>query len=152
MTQRSPCYSAVSASLRTLYQIILIICHFATPTTSFRINTSLVSWIRPITKPFRWRLILLLRRFTAKSSWELMSLEEYCSALGKLNNKHRQVVMFLFLMFKQSSQLPFVSLSLFTISILFLLPYSILYLLPFLISTSLSIIFSFSYRFSVLLR
>ena len=35
VTQRSPCYSAVSASLTNLYQIVLIIRHFATPTTSF---------------------------------------------------------------------------------------------------------------------
>ena len=31
----------------TLYQIVLIICHFATPTTSLRINTSLVSFPDP---------------------------------------------------------------------------------------------------------
>ena len=48
-----------------------------------------------------------LQGFTIESSWELMSLEEYCSALRKLKNKQRQVVMFLLLLFKLSSQLPF---------------------------------------------
>ena len=150
VTLCSPCHSAVSASL---INPLPDYSHFATPTTSFRINTSLVSWARPFTKPLCWRLILLLRRFTAESSWELMSLEEYRSALGMLDIKHRQVVMFLLLLFKLSSQLPFASFPFFTISILSLLPYSILSLLPFLISTSLSIIPSFSSdRFLVLLR
>ena len=68
-----------------------------------------------------WRLILqssLLQRFTAESSREL-------SALRKLNNKQRQVSMFLF---KFLIQFPFVSF-LSTISILSLLPFSILSLL-----------------------
>ena len=55
----------------------------------------------------------LLQRFTAESSREL-------SALRKLNNKQRQVSMFLILLFKLLTQLPFVS---FFFS---LLPFSIL--------------------------
>ena len=83
----------------------------------------------------------------------------YHSVLRKLNNKHRQVVMFLPLLFKLSSQLPFVSFSFLSISILTLFPFSTsLFPLsqplssPFPISTSLSTIRSFSSdRFSVLL-
>ena len=157
VTLCSPCYSAVSASLMNPlpdYSNYSPFCH-----TDY-LNTSLISWARPFTKPLCWRLLLLLRRFTAESSWELMSLEEYCSALGMLNIKHRQVVMFLLLLFKLASQLPFVSFPFFTISILSLLPYSILSapLLnplssPFPHSTSLSTIPSFSSgRFSDLLR
>ena len=69
-----------------------------------------------------WRLILqssLLQRFTAESSWEL-------SVLRKLNNKQRQVSMFLILLFKLLTQFPFVCL----LSILSLLPFSIFSLLP----------------------
>ena len=74
-----------------------------------RINTSLGLLCRPFTKPLRSSL---LQHFTTESSPELMSSEEYRSALKKLNNKHRQVVMFLLpLLFKLSSQLPFVSFS-----------------------------------------
>ena len=56
-----------------------------------------------------------LQGFTIESSWELMSLEEYCSALRKLKNKQRQVVMFLlistpFLSFFLSYLLPLCSL------------------------------------------
>ena len=68
-----------------------------------------------------WRLILqssLLQRFTAESSREL-------SALRKLNNKQRQVSMFLL---KFLIHFPFVSFL--SISILSLLPFSILSLLP----------------------
>ena len=133
-TQRSPCYSAVSASL--MNQIVLIICHFATPTTSFSGS--------------------ILNCCTAESSRELISSEEYRSALRKLNNKQRQVVMFL-LLFKLSSQLLFLfslfSLFLYPFSILSLLPFSIHSLLLFLNSPSLSTIPSFSSdQFSVLLR
>ena len=52
-----------------------------------------------------WRLILqssLLQRFTVESSREL-------SALRKLNNKQRQVSMFLILLLKLLTQFPFVS-------------------------------------------
>ena len=109
---------------------------------------------RPFTKLLCWRILIsLLQRFTAESSQELKSSEEYCSALTKLNNKQRQVVMFLLLLFKLSSQFPFVSFSFLSISILSLLPFSILSLLTFLISPSLSTIPSFSSdQFSVLLR
>ena len=119
VTQRSPCYSAVSASLtnplldcfnyspfchthyfilprlagQTLYQAALL-----------ETNTS------------------LLQRFIAESSREVMSSEEYRSAL---NNKHRQVVMFLFLFFKLSPQVPFVSFSFLSISLLSMLPFSL---------------------------
>ena len=117
VTQRNPCYSAVSAVLMNLYQIVLIIRHFATPTTSLRINTSLVSSGQTLYQAASWRLILqssLLQRFTAESSQEL-------SALRKLNNKQRQVSMFLVLLFKLLTQLPF---------FFSLLPFSILSLLP----------------------
>ena len=78
--------------------------HFATPTTSL--------------PPIYFTIIIvssgktLLQRFAAESSREL-------SALRKLNNKQRQVSMFLF---KLLTQFPF--------SILSLLPFSILSLLP----------------------
>ena len=79
-------------------------------------------------------------------------LKEYCVALRKLNNKQRKVVMLL-LLFKLSSQVPFVSFFFLSISILSLLSFSIFFLLPFLISLSLSTIPSFSSdQFSVLLR
>ena len=92
VTQRSPCYSD--------YQIILIIRHFATPTTSLRINTSLVSSGQTLYQGASWRLTLsaMLQRFTAESSREL-------SALRKLNNK-RQVSMFHILLIKLLTQLP----------------------------------------------
>ena len=125
--------------------------HFATPTTSFQINTSLVSRDRPFIQaaPLETNTSLL-QHLTAESSRELMSSEEYCSALRKPNNK---LVMFLLLLFKLSFQLPFVASSFLSISIFSLLPFSILSLLPFLISTSLSTIPSFSSdRFSFLLR
>ena len=91
----------------------------------------------------------LLQCFTAESSQEHLSSEEYYSDLRKLSNKQRQVMMFL-LLFKLSSQLPFVSFSFLSISILSLLPFSILSLLSFLISLSLSTISS--NIFLVLLR
>ena len=119
VTQHSPCYSAVSALLMNP-QIVLIIRHFATPTTSLRINTSLVSSGQTLYQAASWRLILqssMLQCFTAESSREL-------SALRKLNNKQRQVSMFLILLFKLLTQLPFVSF------LFSLLPFSILSLLP----------------------
>ena len=64
------------------------------------------------------------------------------STLRKLNNKQKQVLIFL-LPFKMSSQFPFVSFL--SISVLSLLPFSILSLLPFLIYASLSTISSFSF-------
>ena len=103
VTQRSPCLmnplpdcSNYSPFFHTHYYLILWI------------NTSLVSRVRSFTKPLCWRLIL-----HCCSAQELMSSEEYRSALRKLNNKQRQVVMFLLLLFKLSSQsLSFFSLSL----------------------------------------
>ena len=78
VTQRSPCYSAVSASLMNPlsdYSNYSPFCH----------THYLILWINTS----------LLQCFTAESSWELMSSEEYRSALRKLNNKQRQVVIFL---------------------------------------------------------
>ena len=75
--------------------------------------------------------ISLQQHFTTESSRELMYSEEYHSMLRKLNNKQRQVVMFLLLLFKWSSHLPFVSFSFLSISILSVLPFSILSLLSF---------------------
>ena len=66
-----------------------------------------------------WRLILqslLLQRFTAESSREL-------SAFRKLNNKQRQVSMFLILLFKLLTQFPFCLFSLY-LSLPFLNPLS----------------------------
>ena len=115
VTQRSPCYSAVSSSLMNPLPDCSIIRHFATPITSCslssRINTHYSLRVRPFTKSLRWRIFTLLQRFTAESSRELMSSEEYLSALRKLNNKQRQVMMFILLLFKLSSQFSFVSFS-----------------------------------------
>ena len=113
VTQRSPCYSAVSTLLmnplpdRSNYSP-LCHTHYLTP-----INTSLVSSGQTLYQAVSWRLILqssMLQRFTAESSQEL-------SALWKLNNKQRQVSMFLILLFKLLTKLPFVSF-LFSLSIL----------------------------------
>ena len=122
VTQHSPCYSAISALLtnplpdRSNYSP-LYHTHYLTPDQYF------TSLFRPDPLPSReLRLILqssLLHRFTAESSREL-------SALRKLNNKQRQVLMFLILLIKLLTQFPFVSL----LSILSLLPFSILSLLP----------------------
>ena len=120
VTQRSPCYSAVSALLMNPLPDRSNYLPFATPTTSLRINTSLVSSGQTVYQAASWRLILqssMLQRFTAESSREL-------SALRKLNNKQRQVSMFLILLFKLLTQLPFVSF------LFSLLPFSILSLLP----------------------
>ena len=121
VTQRSPCYSAVSALLmnplpdRSNYSP-LCHTHYLTPDQYFIVSSG-----QTLYQAASWRLILqssLLQRFTAESSWEL-------SALRKLNNKQRQVSMFLF---KFLIQFPFVSFL--SISILSLLPFSILSLLP----------------------
>ena len=64
VTQRRPCYSAVSASLTTHLpdcSNYLPFCH--THYLILRINTSLKA--RPFTKPLRWRHTSLLQRFTA---------------------------------------------------------------------------------------
>ena len=106
VTQRSPCYSAVSALLMNPlpdHSNYSPLCH--THYTSLWINTSLVSSGQTLYQAASWRLILpssMLQHFTAESSREL-------SALRKLNNQQRQVSMFLILLFKLLTQLPFVS-------------------------------------------
>ena len=104
VTQRSPCYSAVSASYPlpdcSNYSP-LCHTHYLTP----GINTSLVSSDQTLYQAASWRLILqssMLQCFTTEFNREL-------SALRKLNNKQRQVSMFLILLFKLLTQLPFVS-------------------------------------------
>ena len=114
VTQHSPYNSAVSASLMNLYQQVLIIYHFATPLP------------HSLDQYFTAAAISMLQHFTAESSRELMSSEEYCSVLKKLNNKQRPVVMFLLLPFKLFSQLP-LPFSLFS---LFLCPLSAPFLNP----------------------
>ena len=119
VTQRSPCYSAVSALLmnplpdRSNYSP-LSHTHYLTQ------GSILHSFFRPDPLPSRELEIQssLLQRFTAESSREL-------SALRKLNNKQRQVSLFLL---KFLIQFPFVSFL--SISILSLLSFSILSLLP----------------------
>ena len=108
MTQRSPCYSVVSSSLTNPLSNYSPFCHthYLTPDQYF---TSLFG---PDPLPSR----------SAGDSRELSS------ALRKLNNKQRQVWMFLILLFKLLTQFPFVSF--FSISLLSLLSFSILSLLP----------------------
>ena len=118
VTQRSPCYSAVSALLmnplpdRSNYSP-LSHTHYLTPDQYFIVSSG-----QTLYQAASWRLILqssLLQRFTAESSREL-------SALRKLNNKQRQVSMFLF---KFLIQFPFVSsLYLYPLSTPFLNPLS----------------------------
>ena len=122
VTQRSPYYYAVSALLmnhlpdRSNYSPL---CH--TLYLTLRINTSLVTSGQTHYQAVSWRLIhqsSMLQCCNAESSRDL-------SALRKLNNKQRQVSMFLSLLFKLLTQQPIVS-------VLFsLLPFSILSLLPF---------------------
>ena len=122
VTQRIPCYSAVSALLINPLPDCsnyspLCHTHYLTPDQYF------TSLFRPDPLPSHELEIILqsslLQRFTAESSWEL-------SVLRKLNNKQRQVSMFLILLFKLLTQFPFVCL----LSILSLLPFSIFSLLP----------------------
>ena len=144
VTQRSPCYYAVSASLTIPLPDYSIIHHFAAPTASFliQINTSLVSRARSFTKLLRWRLILhccsaLLQNLVRNSGVTqcLEEAEEQAEASGDVPPPPLQVVI----------SVPFC-----LISILSLLPFTIL---PFLVSPGLSIIPSFSSdQFSVLLR
>ena len=131
MTQCSPCYSAVSSSLMKPLPDCSNYSPFShTHYPTLSINTSLVSsghtlyQAAPLEKNTS-----LLQRFTAEFSPEVMSSEEYRSSLRKLNHKQRQVI----LLFKLSSQFPFVSFSFLSISIISLLPFSIL---PFLIFPS----------------
>ena len=125
VTQRSPCYSAVSALLTILCRIVLNIRHFATPTTSILINTPLVSTGQTLYQaaPLETNTILL-----SSLLQNLVGNSEKRSALRKLNNKQRQVSMFLILLLKLLTQFPFVSFL--SISILSLLPFSILSLVP----------------------
>ena len=95
-TQRSPCNSAVSASLTNPLpdcSNYSPFCH--THYLILRMNTSLVSRARPFTKPLCWRLILHSCSVLVQNLVGNSSSEEYCSALRKLNDKQRQVVMFL---------------------------------------------------------
>ena len=107
VTQRSPCYSAVSSSLTNP----LPDCsHFAhTHYLILRINTSLVSTGQTLYQAAQLETnTSLLQRFTAEPiCWELRS------ALRKLNNKQRQVLMFLLVPFNchLSSLLSLFSLS-----------------------------------------
>ena len=108
VTQRSPCYSAVSALLmnplpHTGSYNYSPPCHthYLTP------DQYITSLFRPDPLPSHEletnSLILqssMLQHFTAESSREL-------SALRKLNNKQRQVSMFLILLFKLLTQLHF---------------------------------------------
>ena len=116
VTQCSPCYSAVSAFLmnplpdRSNYSP-LCHTHYLAPDQYFVVSSG-----QTLYQAASWRLILqssMLQRFTAESSRKL-------SALRKLNNKQRQVSMFLILLFKLLTQLPFVSF------LFSLLPFSIL--------------------------
>ena len=116
VTQRSPCYSAVSALLMNPFldhSNYLPLCH------THYLNTSLVSSGQTLYQAASWRL--MTSKFTAAAAESSLEL----SALRKLNNKQRQVSMFLF---KFLAQFPFVSFL--SISILSLLPFSILSLLP----------------------
>ena len=108
VTQRSPCYSAVSALLmnplpdRSNYSP-LCHTHYLTPDQYFIVSSG-----QTLYQAASWRLILqisLLQRFTAESSREL-------SALRKLNNKQRQVSMFLLKLLIHFSLLSLFSLSL----------------------------------------
>ena len=124
VTQRRPCYSAISALLTNPYQIVQINRYFATPSTSLWINISLVSSGQTLYQAASWRLILKVQCCSAL----LQNLSRELSALRKLKNKQRQGSMFLILLFKLLTQFPFVSIL--SIYILSLLPFSILSLLP----------------------
>ena len=123
--QRSPCYSAVSALLMNPlpdHSNYSPLCHthYLTPDQYF------TSLFRPDPLPSR-ELETITSKFNAAALYCRISSRELC-ALRKLNNKQRQVSMFLILLFKLLTQFPFVSFL--SISILSLLPFSILSLLP----------------------
>ena len=85
-------------------------CHTHYLTLSWT-NTSLVLRPDPLPKPLRWRQILILHCCSAL----LQNLVGNSCRQGStvvLNNKQRQVVMILLLLFKLSSHLPFISFSL----------------------------------------
>ena len=99
---------------------------------SLRINISLVSWARPFTKPLCWRLIF----HCCSALVQLQNL--VCNSGVCLEEAEQQAevnVDVLPLLFKLSSQFPFVSFVFLSISISLLL-FSILALLPFLIFPS----------------
>ena len=115
-----PCYSAVSALLMNPlpdHSNYSPLCHthYLTPDQYF------TSLFRPDPLPSR-ELETNTSKFTAAALYCRTSRE--LSALRKLNNKQRQVSMFLILLFKLLTQLSFVSF------LFFLLPFSILSLLP----------------------
>ena len=124
--------------------IFLVICRFTTPITS-----SLDQYFTTLVGQTLYQATSLenntslLQHFIAESRQDLE-----CSGvplcLEEAEQQAKQVVMFLLLLFKLSSQLHFVSFSFLSISILSLLPFSNLSLLPFHVSPSFSIIPSFS--------
>ena len=135
VTQRSPCYSAVSASSINPLPDCYNFRHFATPLphSQDQYFTSLAGRTLYQAALLETNTSLLLR-FTA-------CIQGVSQCLMKLNNKQRQVVIFLLLLVKLLSHFPFVSFSFISICILSLLSFSILPLLAFLISTSLFILF-----------
>ena len=125
VTQRSPCYSAVSALLmnplpdRSNYSPL---CH----THYLTLDQYFTSLFRPDPLPSRE-----LETNTSKFNAAALYCRIYSGTQKKrsaLRNKQRQVSMFLILLFKLLTQFPFVSFL--SISILSLLPVSILSLLP----------------------
>ena len=136
VTQRSPCYSAISSSLMNPlpgYSNYSPFCH--THYLILRIiNTLLVSLGQTVYQaaPLETNTSLL-QRIIAESSQELMASEEYCSCLEKAGQQAEasgdvpppplQIVI----------SIPLVSFSFLSISIsvLYLLPFSILSLIPF---------------------
>ena len=121
VTQRSPYYSAVSALLMNPlpdHSNYSPLCHTHYLTPQGQYFTSL---FRPDPLPSR-ELETNTSKFNAAAHTVESSRE--LSALRKLNNKQRQVSMFLILLFKLLTQLPFVPF------LFSLLPFSILSLLP----------------------
>ena len=106
VTQCSPCYSAVSASLTNP----LSDCSNYSPFCHILRIYTLAGQTLYQTNPLE-----TVQRYTAESSQELMSSEEYRSALRKLN-KQKQVVMFL-LLSSNCHLNSLLSLSLFSLSL-----------------------------------
>ena len=82
VTQRSPCYSVVSASLMNPLQDhsnYSPFCH--THYLILRVINTTVSWARPFTKPLRWRLKLYCR---IQSGTHVFGA---CSALISISNR-----------------------------------------------------------------
>ena len=104
VTQRSPCYSAVSALLTNLLPDCsnyspFYHTHYLTPDQYFSLVSSGQTLYQAA--PLETNASLLLC-FTVESSWN-------SGEMRKLNNKQRQVSMFLILLFKLLPQFPFVS-------------------------------------------